>query len=180
MNVIAYLAASLDGYIADSDGGVDWLNSQPNPDGSDFGFSEFLNSIDAILMGANTFRTVQSFGVWPYTKPVFVLSNSIQRVPDGFEGKVEIVSGEIKNILQRLEQDGLHTIYADGGTVVKSCMTQGFLDELVVTHVPVSLGSGISLFPANASSINYEHISTEVIGVGMVKSHYKVKKEAAE
>ena len=66
MKTIAYIAASLDGYIADKDGGVDWLNSIPNPDQSDYGFEEFMQDVDAILMGANTFKVVQSFGVWFY------------------------------------------------------------------------------------------------------------------
>ena len=68
MKTVAYLAVSLDGYIADRNGGVDWLNEIPNPDQSDFGFAEFMKSIDAVVMGANTFRVVQSFGVWPYEK----------------------------------------------------------------------------------------------------------------
>ena len=56
MNTVAYLAVSLDGYIADKDGEVDWLNEIPNPDQSDFGFADFMQSVDAMVMGANTFR----------------------------------------------------------------------------------------------------------------------------
>lgn len=176
MNIIAYLAVSLDGFIADADGGVDWLNSLPNPDGSDYGFSEFLDSIDALLMGANTFRMVHSFGVWPYTKPVFVLSNSIKEIPDGFEDKIKIVSGELKDVLGEIEEKGFRTIYVDGGNVVQNCIVQDLLDELIITRVPLSLGSGISLFPSDIPSVSYQHLSTEVIGAGLVKSHYKIKK----
>ena len=176
MKVIAYLAASLDGYIADSSGGVDWLNSLPNPDQSDYGFSQFFDSIDAMLMGANTFRTVQSFGDWPYTKPVFVLSRSIKQVPEGFEGKIEIVEGDVIRVLKNLESRGYKNIYVDGGTVVQSCLAQNLLDDLIVTHVPLSLGDGIPLFPKSEHSIRYEHQGTEVLGVGLVKSHYRVQK----
>ena len=176
MKVIAYLASSLDGYIADSDGGVDWLNSLPNPDKSDFGFSDFMNSIDALLMGANTFKTVQSFGMWPYTKPVFVLSNSIKKIPDGFEDKIELLKGELKDVLKDLKKKGFENIYADGGVVVKDCLSQNILDEIIITRVPVSLGSGVSLFPLSEISLNFEHLGTEVLGVGLVKSRYQIQK----
>ena len=76
-----YIAQSLDGYIADKNGGLDWLNEIPNPDNSDFGFAEFLNNIDAIVMGRKTFEQVMSFGVWPYPKPVFVVSTSLKELP---------------------------------------------------------------------------------------------------
>ena len=176
MKVIAYLASSLDGYIADSNGSVDWLNTLPNPDKSDFGFSDFLSSVDALLMGANTFRTVQSFGMWPYTKPVFVLSNSIKEIPEGFQDKIELVKGKVEYVLKELEKKGFENIYADGGDVVKECLNQNILDEIIITRVPVSLGSGISLFPSSEASLNYEHLGTEVLGVGLVKSHYKIQK----
>lgn len=65
MQTVVYIAVSLDGYIADENGGVEWLNEIPNPENDDFGFSEFMESVDGILMGRNTFETVVSFGVWP-------------------------------------------------------------------------------------------------------------------
>ena len=74
--LILYISVSLDGFIATSDGGLDWLMEIPNPDKSDYGFSEFIKGIDAIVMGRNTFEKVLSFGEWPYNKPVFVLSNT--------------------------------------------------------------------------------------------------------
>ena len=73
---IVYIATSLDGYIADKSGKLDWLHSIPNPDNLDFGFADFMNRIDAIVMGRNTFETVCGFeGMWPYSKRVFVLKN---------------------------------------------------------------------------------------------------------
>ena len=77
MTNIVYIATSLDGYIADKDGGLDWLNSIPNPENVDLGFANFMERIDALVMGRATFETVCGFDVeWPYPKPVFVLSNT--------------------------------------------------------------------------------------------------------
>ncbi|GAB4336339.1 MAG: dihydrofolate reductase family protein [Calditrichia bacterium] len=178
MKLVAYLAVSLDGYIADAEGSVDWLNNLPKPEGSDLGFSDFLSTIDAILMGANTFRTVQSFGMWPYTKPVFVLSHHIKKIPDGFTGKIQLVKGELKAVLRNIADKGFKNIYVDGGTVVQNCIAQNILDELIITHAPISLGGGIPLFPTGVGILNYEHLSTELPGAGFVKSHYRIIKRA--
>ncbi|MEX0272908.1 MAG: dihydrofolate reductase family protein [Flavobacteriaceae bacterium] len=62
-----FIATSLDGYIADKNGGLDWLHSIPNPDNDDMGFAAFNNNIDALVMGRTTFETVIGFDVpWPY------------------------------------------------------------------------------------------------------------------
>jgi dihydrofolate reductase len=94
MKIVIYAAISLDGYLARKDGGIDWLMDIPNPEKSDFGFSEFMDSVDAIVMGKNTFNKVQSFGTWPQNKPVFVLSNRLRVVPPFLKGKVEIFYGD--------------------------------------------------------------------------------------
>ena len=68
-----FIATSIDGYIADIHGNIEWLDSIPNPDGIDMGYYSFFDGIDAILMGRSSFEKVLSFGIeWPYTKPVFV------------------------------------------------------------------------------------------------------------
>jgi dihydrofolate reductase len=77
MKGVANIALTVDGFIADKNGGLDWLNNQPMIEGEDFGFAEFLASVDAILMGRNTFETVVQFGkgAWPYAKkPLFILT----------------------------------------------------------------------------------------------------------
>ena len=90
MSNIVFIATSLDGYIADKDGGLDWLQSIPNPENLDMGWGDLIDRIDALVMGRKTFEKVCSFDCdWPYSKPVFVLSNSMKSKPDGYEGKAE-------------------------------------------------------------------------------------------
>lgn len=68
-----FIATSLDGFIADKNGGIDWLHSLPNPDNDDMGYGAFMTQIDALIMSRKTFETVCGFDMdWPYTKPVFV------------------------------------------------------------------------------------------------------------
>lgn len=73
MKVSVYIATSLDGFIARKEGELDWLpgsDGEPvfDSEGDDFGYSAFMASVDALVMGRNTFETVLSFGEWPYEK----------------------------------------------------------------------------------------------------------------
>ena len=77
-----YIATSLDGFIATSDGDLDWLFEIPNPQQSDYGYGNFMSNIDAIVMGRNTFEKVKTFDRWSYDKFVFVLSNSLTQLPE--------------------------------------------------------------------------------------------------
>jgi dihydrofolate reductase len=175
MKAVAYLAVSLDGYIADKNHGVDWLNEIPNPDQSDYGYAEFMESIDAIVMGTNTFKVVQSFGGWHYEKPVFVASNSIKEVPEGYEDRISLVQGEVREILTGIWNSGYERLYVDGGKLIQNCLKAGILDEMIITRIPIALGGGIPLFVEFENSIKFEHKETKVIGVGLVRSHYLIK-----
>ncbi len=171
-----YIASSLDGFIATKDGGIDWLNDLPNPERSDYGYSEFIESIDAIIMGRKTFETVLNFDPWPYNKPVFVLSNTISEIPEELKDRMEIVKGEIRTILQDLIQRGYHDLYIDGGGAIQSFLKEDLIDEMIITRVPILLGDGIPLFRNLRHTLKFKHIKTIVYNDDLVKSHYKRKK----
>ncbi len=167
-----YCATSMDGYIATEDGGLDWLMNVPNPDQSDFGFSEFISGIDAMVMGRRTFEKVLGFGSWPYEKPVFVLSHTLTAVPEKLEGKVEIISGEPRSIVGTLHDRGFNDLYIDGGETVQSFLEQDLIDRMIITTVPVVLGSGIRLFGRLEDELNFLLEKTEVLNNHLVKNHY--------
>lgn len=144
---IVFIATSLDGYIADKHGGLDWLQSVPNPDNIDMGFGPLMERVDALVMGRNTLEVVLSFGVeWPYSKPVFVLSNTLTQVPAGYEDKVFLVKGELKEVVQNLNEQGYKDLYIDGGKTVQGFLKEDLIDELCITTIPVLLGGGSPLF----------------------------------
>ena len=91
MTIYIYIAASLDNFIATPDGGLDWLYAIPNPEQSDYGFADFIQRVDALVMGRKTFETVLSFEPWPYQKPVFVLSRTLAALPEKAIGKAELI-----------------------------------------------------------------------------------------
>jgi dihydrofolate reductase len=169
---IVYIAMSLDGFIARENGDLDWLMEIPNPENSDHGFAAFMDRIDGIVMGRITFETVVGFGEWPYTKPVFVLSNTLKELPGGFEGNAEILNGVPMNIVDNLNKRGLKTLYIDGGKTIRSFMELDLIDEFIITRVPIILGSGVPLFGSLDIELKLDLIGTEILTKDLVKSTY--------
>ncbi|MDT0553692.1 dihydrofolate reductase family protein [Urechidicola vernalis] len=172
-----FIATSLDGFIADKDEGIDWLEMIPNPRQDDMGAIAFFNQVDAMIMGRNTFETVLGFGVdWPYPFPVFVLSNSMKKPPKGYENKIQILNGPLKEVVANIHSQGHHSLYIDGGTVIQNFLKEDLIDELIVTRIPILLGGGISLFGDMPKSLEFEHVKTEVYLDQIVQSQYSRKK----
>lgn len=158
-----FIATSIDGFIADKNGGIDWLHSIPNPENNDMGYSEFMSQIDAMIMGRTTFETVCGFDIdWPYQIPVFVLSNSLSKVPSKYEGKIEIVSGSLRDILIQINDKGCHQIYIDGGRTIQSFLKEDLVDEITITKIPVLLGGGTPLFTNLPIELNFECTQTRI------------------
>ncbi len=171
---IVFIGASLDGYIADKEEGLEFLQSVPNPENDDCGFADFMNSVDALLMGRKTYETVLGFGGdWPYTKPVFVLSTTLTAPPKHLDGKVELVHGILEEIVQQLNQRGFNKLYIDGGKVIQALLQKDMIDELIISQIPVLLGGGTPLFGELKDHLMFELVGTEVLLNAIVKSHYK-------
>lgn len=172
MGNVVYCATSMDGYIAAPDGGVDWLNSIPNPEGSDYGFADFMAGVDALLMGRKTFEQVLTFGAWPYDKPVFVLSSTLADVPAELKDKASVVRGDPPTALRRLNEEGFASVYVDGGRVVQACLAADAVDEMIITTVAVVLGRGIRLFGELDRDLAFRLVKTDALGEHLVKNHY--------
>lgn len=171
---IVFIATSLDGYIADKNGGLDWLQSVPNPNNIDMGFGSLMDRVDALVMGRNTLDVVLSFGVeWPYSKPVFVLSNTLSKVPAGYEDKVFLVKGELKEIVKSLNEQGYKDLYIDGGKTIQSFLKEDLIDELCITTIPVLLGGGSPLFGELSASQSFKLVESQVYLDAMVQNWYR-------
>ena len=172
MTNYVYVATSLDGYIATPEGGLDWLYAIPNPDNDDYGYAQFMEGVDAIVMGRKTFEKVVTFEPWPYDKPVFILSNTLKKLPEAVEDKAKQVSGDLKALIQQLSDKGYSNLYIDGGSVIRSFLLEDLIDEMTITTVPVLLGSGIPLFMQLSDTLMFEHQTTEVLSSALVKTRY--------
>ncbi|MBS0652144.1 MAG: dihydrofolate reductase [Verrucomicrobia bacterium] len=140
--VSIYIASSIDGFIARKNGGLDWLDRLHIPD-EDFGYREFFDSIDALVMGRKTYETVCGFGKWPYeNKRVIVLSDTLKKVGD----EAELFTGKLSDLLAKLHHEKIAHIWIDGGVTVSRFLQEGLVDRFIVSIAPIVLGSGIPLF----------------------------------
>ncbi|MEQ8303901.1 MAG: dihydrofolate reductase family protein [Cyclobacteriaceae bacterium] len=172
-----FIATSLDGYIADRNGEIDWLHSIPNPDQLDMGYAAFMTEVDALVMGRTTFETVCSFDLeWPYKQPVFVLSKSLKDVPPVYAGKAEVVKGSLKEILATIHAKGHHHLYIDGGQTIQSFLKEDLIDEMTITIIPYLLGGGTSLFSALPESLSFACVDTKIYLDQVVQNRFVRKR----
>ena len=170
-----FIAASLDGFIARADGGIDWLNPYAAT-GEDHGYHTFMTAMDGIVMGRGTFETALSFGGWPYEKPVTVMSTTLTEkdLRPGLAGKVQIAAGSPQSVMAKLAAEGVRRVYVDGGKLIQSFLRAGLITDLVITHVPILLGQGVPLFGALAHDVGLRHLGTTSFRSGLVQSKYEI------
>jgi dihydrofolate reductase len=171
---ILYIAASLDGYIARTDGSVDWLPA-PVIGGEDYGYAAFLETVDTLVMGRKSYEQMLTFGPWPYGDRrcvVFSGTRGGQR-----DAHAEFVDGDIAACVRELKEgngDGGIWIVG-GGEVVAACLAGEVVDEIILTTVPVLLGEGIRLFPETTWSTRLRLEGVQSFADGLVQQTYAVK-----
>lgn len=155
MKCSVFIATSVDAYIADKNGGVDWLHTagDPNADmgnNADMGFARYLSSVDCMVMGRKCMDMIASMNLtpeqWPYGSiKVVVLSHTLKQPPKSLKDKVEMYGGDITDLVAQLEQQGFNHAYIDGGATITSFLNQKLINEITITQAPVLLGQGIPL-----------------------------------
>lgn len=172
-----FIGVSIDGYIADKNGGLDWLDMIPNPDGDDMGYFEFTDNIDALIMGRTTFETVLGFDVeWPYKKPVFVLSSTMENIPESHRGKAFLAKGTLTEILNQIHAKGFERLYIDGGTTIQSFLREDLIDEMIISTIPILLGGGFSLFADLPKELEFELIKSTTCLNQITQNHFRRKR----
>ena len=187
LKISVYIATSLDGFIARSDGSLDWLegssgdvaDSDSTGEGTveDYGFWEFFNTVDTMVMGRGTFEFVAGTGQWVYEgKRVIVLSSTLAAgdVPEHLRGKVEILSMSTRELVSKLAAEGAEHVYVDGGVTIQRFLRAGLVDELILSRMPVLIGSGIPLFGELDADVRLRLVETRSFEGGMVQSRYVV------
>ena len=165
-----YIATSIDGYIARKDGGLDWLE-YGHIGNEDYGFKKFINSVDALVLGRNTYEVVSSFGEWPYKgKRVIVLSNTLKEV----RKEAKLFCGQLTDLASMLHSEGIKHVWVDGGITVSKFLEADLVDNITISVIATVLGSGVPLF----STMNKEHKcllrSTQSYPSGLVTLKYEV------
>lgn len=163
-----FLGLSVDNFIARPDGDLSWLVSRGDAAG-DAGFTPFMESVDALLMGRGTYEAIADQDDWPYLgRPVHVLSSTL---PDHVDRRVT-VHADLNTAMDALT--GYRRVYVDGGRTVRTLLEAGLITEMTLSRVPVLIGQGASLFGPLPADIALEHVRTSVLGGGMVQTTYRV------
>lgn len=172
MKASAYIAASLDGFIARENGDIDWL---PVPGDEDYGYREFMDTVDVLVMGRNTFMKVMAFPDWPYgNKPVIVLSHGPVNIPERIAPSVKSLSCNPRELFRQLSEEGARHAYVDGGKTIQEFLDEGLIQQLIITRIPILIGSGIPLFGPLRRDIRLRLLEIRQFPDGLVQTRYEV------
>jgi dihydrofolate reductase len=176
-----FIATSFDGFIARANDDLDWLTGGESASTEqDYGYQEFMDSVDTIVIGRNTFEQVLTFDTWPYSgKKVVVLSSKPNAVPQHLTNNVEWLSLQPQHLVERLASQGATHLYVDGGKTIQGFLKAGLINELIVTRIPVLIGTGIPLFGPLNHDIKLTHVATRQFENGFVQSRYRIADEVA-
>lgn len=170
--IIAYLATSVDGFIARPDGSVDWLD-RPRPRGN-YGMGAFIHSIDTVVMGRATYDVGKKLGapIWSGAKNI-ILSRTL--APETVKDAI-VEKGDVRRLADRWRKEDGRDIWLMGGAkVFGEFLDAGALDELIIHMVPVLIGAGIPLFDPKRRTSPLELVSTKKFSDGVVRLHYATK-----
>ena len=180
--VTIHMVASLDGFIARKDGGVDWLETSDRFEGGDTITAEFveafLETIDCYVMGSRTYETALDFEArglgWSYgDKPTFVLtSRELRKARES----VEFYSGELKLLVERLKSKFRNIWFVGGGAVSGECLRLRLADEVRYSIVPILIGDGIPFFDRLEKDVALHLVEVKTYDSGMVALRYEVRK----
>jgi len=172
MRASVFIGTSLDGFIARTNGDFDFLPAEPE----EHGYEAFFASVDALVIGRGTFETVLAFPTCPYgDKRVVVLSSRPVDLEKVRGGVVDQMSGDPRDIVAKLDAQGVKHAYIDGGITVQRFLRAGLIQRLIITRVPVLIGSGRPLFGPLDADLKVRHVATRSYASGLVQSEYAIE-----
>jgi len=176
--IILYIAVSLNGKIARPNGSVDWLESMPNPEKTDYGYAEFLKSIDTTIQGHKTYKQLIRWGIpFPYTgKTNYVLT----RNPDLQDNEnVKFVKSNHPEFFKDLKnQEGKGIWLIGGGQINTLFLKEDLIDELRIFLMPIVIPGGIEIFDLLPRDKLLNLIETKSFSSGVVELKYTLKKHS--
>ena len=166
-----YIAHSLDGYIADAEGSLDWLFAAAGTE--DYGYDEFMAGIDGLAMGRGTWDFIADEPDLPFGgRPVYVFTSREASPRDG----VQFWSRTPHQAVAEWEAAGITHVYLDGGRLISDFLAAGYVDDLVLTVMPVLLGGGSPLFHSLPRSTPLELLDSTPHPNGVVQLRYRVRR----
>lgn len=170
--IILYIATSLDGYIAKTDGSLDWLTQFPNPTQLDYGYAKLLENTDSIIMGGTTYRDILNMEIeWPYKA---MLTYVITRNTMIYNDNVVFLSNNIEKEIERLKnQNGKNIWLVGGGEIIRMMLNVDLIDEMQISYIPILLGEGIPLFPPSFKESGWHLTGNTVYESGIINLDFQ-------
>ncbi|KAA6326958.1 Dihydrofolate reductase [termite gut metagenome] len=172
--IILYIAASLDGRIAEPDGGLEWLTGFPNPEKTDYGYKDLLVSVDTVIMGGRTYREFLNMDViWPYPEQMTYV---VSRHDWGAKENIRFITDNVIETISELRNKAGKDIWlVGGGELISMLLTTNLIDEMRICYIPIILGRGIPLFPKQAKESAWELTESKPYKSGALMVEYRKK-----
>lgn len=167
--IVLNLAISLDGFIADEKGGVDWLNDFPASD-EDYGMNAFFEQCGTAIMGSKTYEQALSFNSWFGTMDGVVFTS--RKLPGFKDKEIKFISGDPVPIVEELRKRTKDSWLVGGGILIADFIDHHLIDEIIVTIVPRLLGKGILLSPSIAHISKLKLLDSKTFKDGVVQLKY--------
>ena len=170
--VIVYIAASVDGYIAKHGYDLSFLDIVTQ-EGEDYGYGEFIQTIDTVIVGRKTYDWVmQHVAEFPHASKACYI---ITRTPRPASGTVQFYTGDLRALVLQLKQQTGRHIFVDGGAeVVNTLLQEQLVDELIISTIPVLLGNGVRLFKEGIPEQRLSLVQSRAYASGLVQQHFTV------
>jgi dihydrofolate reductase len=172
LKTILYILVSQDGFIADKDGSLEWLNPYRHIEDEDFGYNALYESIDGIIMGSRSYEQILGYGHWLWPgKSAFVFTKKSLKVE---RPEVALVHEDVATFMSQLQSKEQHqNLWLLGGAeLIKSFAALALIDECIITIIPTTLGEGI---PLSLPYENFELTETKECKAGIVQKIYEKK-----
>jgi dihydrofolate reductase len=169
--VILYIATSLDGYIAKPNDDLSFL-SIVQKDGEDYGYADFVNSVDTVILGRKTYEWIMTqVSEFPHAdKNSYVIT----RTPRPSINKTNFYTGDLNDLVLRLKREPGKNIFIDGGAeIVNELLRQNLIDEFIISVIPVLVGNGTRLFKEGLPEQKLKLVATKQFDTGLMQLHYK-------
>lgn len=169
--VILYIAISLDGYIAKPNDDLSFL-SIVQQDGEDYGYTDFVKSVDTVILGRKTYDWVMTqVPEFPHADKT---SYIITRTARPSIGNTNFYTGKLNDLISRLKTEQGKNIFIDGGAeIVNELLKSDLIDEFIISIIPILVGNGIKLFKDGRPELKLELVSTKQFDKGLAQLHYK-------
>ncbi|MDR1201810.1 MAG: dihydrofolate reductase family protein [Tannerellaceae bacterium] len=173
--IILYIAASIDGRIAEPDGGIEWLSEFPITKEMNYGYKEFIASIDTIIMGGRSWRelsNMDAMGAYA-AKAIYVVS----RHDWGETENTKFITENVKEHITALRNEPGKDIWLfGGGELVSMLLAADLVDEIRIAYIPVILGKGITLFPEQPKESKWGLAESKNYSSGIMMVEYRKNK----